>query len=73
MSKLAGKQNRKRLVDIPPGPIFESAPLACLKIAYPNEAKADAARVGWKQGASYRCKLCRAWHTTRNPKFKQIL
>jgi len=73
MSKRKGVGVTRRLVAIPPGPIHASAPLSCLKVAYANEAEADAARVGWKQGASYKCKLCGAWHTTRNPKFKQML
>ena len=70
MGKSIPKASRRRLAVIAPSPIVASEPLSCLKIAYPSEREADAARKGWRTGASYLCRLCAKWHTTRNPNFK---
>lgn len=46
------------------GPIHESAPLACNKIRFETiVAAADGAPMNQ---VPYRCKLCSAWHLTKN-------
>ncbi len=72
MTKIRGGKTY-RLSEIPPGPIHPSAPLPCLKVAYASKVEAEEVRTRWKQGASYKCRLCQMWHLTKNPNFKRII
>lgn len=52
---------RRRLREMPPGPIVTSEPLGCIKIGYESE---NEARCSGHSGRAYKCRRCQRWHIT---------